>query len=103
MVNCLKNDSELIILYQDCVSETFAVSPIGLNEQMVVEVEPVCDCPCAGDDQIEEDLLCQVCFVLLSLFLIKNLSLSVLFSFFFNSELFSKCFIIIYSNKRTYK
>jgi hypothetical protein len=58
------------------------VSPIGLNEQMVVEVEPVCDCPCAGDDQIEEDLLCQVCFVLLSLFTIKNLSVNVLFSFF---------------------
>jgi hypothetical protein len=42
------------------VSETFTVSPIGLNEQMVVEVEPLCQCPCSGDEQIDDDLRCQV-------------------------------------------
>ncbi len=27
---------------------------------MLVEVEPVCECPCSQEDQVEEDLKCQV-------------------------------------------
>ena len=45
---------------QDCVAETFGVSPIGLNEQMMVEIEPICECPCSSDELLEDDLLCQV-------------------------------------------
>lgn len=51
--------------FQDCVSETFAVSPIGLNAHMMVEIEPICDCPCSKEEEIEDSLRCQVCVIYL--------------------------------------
>jgi len=55
-----KKNEKKSIQIQDCVAETFGVSPVGLNEQMMVEIEPICECPCSSDELLEDDLLCQV-------------------------------------------
>ncbi|CAB4066717.1 ITGB1 [Lepeophtheirus salmonis] len=31
-----------------CVPETFDVSPVGLDDRLIVEVEPLCECSCAA-------------------------------------------------------
>ena len=42
---------------KSCKAETFVVTPVGIKDQMVVEVEPLCECPCAeeGDGVDLED------------------------------------------------
>ena len=42
---------------KSCRPETFVVTPVGINDQMVVDVEPMCECPCAeeGDGAERED------------------------------------------------
>jgi len=42
-------DMTLSVTLQKCISETFVVYPIGLSEQLVVEVEPICSCECSQE------------------------------------------------------
>lgn len=39
----------LHVKLKECVPETFSVSPVGISGEMVVEVEPICECPCKLD------------------------------------------------------
>jgi integrin beta 1 len=39
---------ELKVTLKSCSKETFIISPIGLNQEMLVEIEPLCECPCAA-------------------------------------------------------
>ena len=34
---------------KSCRPETFVVTPVGIKDKMVVEVEPLCECPCAQE------------------------------------------------------
>ena len=39
---------------KSCRPETFVVTPVGIKDQMVVEVEPLCECPCAEEGDGED-------------------------------------------------
>ena len=41
---------EMTVKLKECEADVFEVSPIGLNEAIAVEVEPLCDCPCSRDE-----------------------------------------------------
>ena len=40
---------ELHLRLTGCRGETFEVSPVGINDRMIVEVEPICECPCLDE------------------------------------------------------
>ena len=38
---------DMTIKLKSCKPEIFTVSPEGINEEMVIEIEPLCECDCA--------------------------------------------------------
>ncbi len=40
----------LHVTLKECKRETFVVTPVGMKDQMVVEVVPMCECPCKAQD-----------------------------------------------------
>ena len=38
---------DMKIKLKSCQPEIFAVSPEGINEEMIIEIEPICECDCA--------------------------------------------------------
>ncbi|TRY74801.1 hypothetical protein TCAL_07115 [Tigriopus californicus] len=46
---------ELHFRLTECQSETFAVSPVSLNDKMIVEVEPFCECPCDTSEGVANE------------------------------------------------
>lgn len=45
---------EMSVTLNKCVAENFSVSPVALNEQMVVEIVPICDCLCAKEPIVKK-------------------------------------------------
>lgn len=41
---------EMKVTLNKCESETFQVYPVGINERMTVEIEPICNCECSNED-----------------------------------------------------
>ena len=64
---------DMTIKLKSCKPEIFTVSPEGINEEMVIEIEPLCECDCAVNTITQEDkcdfsecnnsghLICGVC------------------------------------------
>ena len=46
---------DMTIRLKSCKSEIFTVSPEGINEEMVIEIEPLCECDCAVNNISNED------------------------------------------------
>jgi len=40
---------EMEVTLKTCTSETFTVHPVGIQEEMIIEIEPICNCPCSVD------------------------------------------------------
>ena len=41
---------EMRVTLKKCLPETFQVYPVGINERMTVEIEPICNCECSNED-----------------------------------------------------
>ena len=62
---------DMKIKLKSCKPEIFTVSPEGISEEMVIEIEPLCECDCAiesisnkcGSPECSESghLVCGVC------------------------------------------
>ena len=50
-------DFNLTVTLKECVPDTIVVTPVGLKDQLIVEVEPICSCPC-HDEEIPEEKVC---------------------------------------------
>ena len=48
---------QMKVTLKSCRSETFTVYPVGIDEEMLVEIDPLCTCDCA--DQIAQEEICQ--------------------------------------------
>jgi len=48
----------------DCRRERLVVSPVGLKDELVIDVEPICECPCKtkDDNRVPEEERCQMGF-----------------------------------------
>ena len=40
---------EMEVTLKSCKEEIIKVKPVGMNEELTIEVEPLCTCPCTQD------------------------------------------------------
>ena len=45
---------QLKVTLNKCLPETFQVSPVGINEKLTVDIEPLCECDCADNENVDK-------------------------------------------------
>ena len=50
---------EMEVTLKSCKEEIIKVKPVGMNEELIIEVEPLCTCPCSTQDVVQDDILPQ--------------------------------------------